>query len=351
MKESLLGSRKNYLIVGRAATGIWLILRSLGIKGKKVLYPANICYAAIYPAVYAENEPVFCDVDGVSGNLTLQLIRDRIEADKEIVVLVLPHMYGNPVQEIEAIKEFCRNRNVILIEDCASAMGAFVHGKRVGTFGDYVIYSTGYAKTIELGYGGIITSDYDLSDMERLYHELPLYSEISGYNQEFFSKLYRLIRNDKKQTLAPYLYQGFYANVKDMYVYQIDKEKEDEIKNALPQLEALVAIRQKNRKLYDELLKETECMKRYRFAEGAVPWRYNLLVSEKRKELIDYILERKLPVSDWYPDVTEIFGKRGTFANTRRMEEQIINFPLSVEQEKIQKICNTVNAFWEEKEV
>lgn len=351
MGTNLLENKKNYLIVGRAATGIYLILESLGISGKKVLFPANICYAAIYPAVYAGNQPAFCDVDAASGNLTLDLVYKKVEEETDVAALVLPHMYGNPVKEIAAIKAFCAKNNILLIEDCAAAMGASIAGEQVGQFGDYVIYSTGYAKTIELGFGGIVASDCDLQKMERLYRQLPGYSEESEYNQAFFSKLYRLIRNDKQQTIAPFLYRGLYENVKDIYIYQISSEKDDEIKTALLRLEKEVAIRRENYQLYNELLNENGYIEKYVFEEGAVPWRYNLFVTKKRKEFISYILEQGLPISDWYPDVTEIFGVKGELPNTRSMEEKIINFPLNIEQEEIRKICYAVNTFFEEKEV
>ena len=347
MKKDILSIKKYHIVVSRAATGIYLILKSLGIEGKKVLFPANICYAAIYPAVYAGNEPVFCDVDAGSGNLTLSLIEGMVNTTSEIVVLVLPHMYGNPVEEIKEIKDFCIRHGILLIEDCASAMGASIEGENVGRFGDYVIYSTGYAKTVDVGFGGIIASDHELDEMQKMYKQLPMQSKQSERNQEFFSKLYRLIRNEKKQTLAPFLYNGLYENVKDMYVYQIEPEKEKAIIDALFRLEDEIVIRRENYELYNRLIKENDCIKKYAFTEGAVPWRYNLLVLANRKELIAYSLEKGLPISDWYPDVTEIFGVTEIFPNTKSMEEKIINFPLNIDREKIQMICSTVNAFFE----
>lgn len=347
MKKEILCMKKHHIVVSRAATGIYLILKSLGIEGKKILFPANICYAAIYPAVYAGNEPVFCDVDAESGNLTFAFIEEIVNKTSGIAALVLPHMYGNPVQEINEIKDFCAKQEILLIEDCASAMGASVNGKMTGSFGDYVIYSTGYAKTVEVGFGGIVASDHNLDEMEKMYRQLPMQSEQSEWNQEFFSKLYRLIRNEKKQTLAPFLYQGLYENVKDMYIYQIKPEKENQIRDALLRLEEEIRIHRENCRLYHQLIKENAYIRKYTFEEGAVPWRYNFFVLENRKEFIAYCLEKGLPISDWYPDVTELFGATEVFSNTRSMEEKIINFPLNIDKEKIQMICSTVNAFFE----
>ena len=255
-------------------------------------------------------------------------------------------MYGNPVKEIREIKEFCKEHDILLIEDCASAMGAFVGKEQVGTFGDYVIYSTGYAKTIELGYGGIVASDYELDKMKALYQEIPMLTEESEQNQAFFSKLYRLIRNHKEQTLSRFLYQGLYHNVKDMYIYRIEEEKEDSIKMGLQELETVVNTRRENYELYRSLIVGNEFLEEYEFEEGAVPWRYNLFVLIEREAFIEYLLEHKVPVSDWYPDVTDIFGIEEVFPNTKSMEEKLINFPLNVEKEEIQRICHIINTFF-----
>ena len=74
MKKSIIEMKRNHIITGRAATGIYLIFKALGIKDRKVLFPANICYAAIYPVVYSGNIPVFSDVEPKSGNLSLQFV-------------------------------------------------------------------------------------------------------------------------------------------------------------------------------------------------------------------------------------------------------------------------------------
>ena len=59
--------RKNSLFVGRAATAIYLILKTL-MEEKEVILPSNICYAAVYPIIYSNNVPVFVDVDKRTGN-------------------------------------------------------------------------------------------------------------------------------------------------------------------------------------------------------------------------------------------------------------------------------------------
>ena len=42
---------------------------------------------------------------------------------------------------MDKIQKFCNEKNIILIEDCAQALGAEISGRKVGTFGDYSCFS------------------------------------------------------------------------------------------------------------------------------------------------------------------------------------------------------------------
>ena len=44
------------------------------------------------------------------------------------------HLLGQPAK-INEIKEFCKEKNLILVEDCCESMGAKVGGIKIGNFG------------------------------------------------------------------------------------------------------------------------------------------------------------------------------------------------------------------------
>lgn len=54
--------------------------------------------------------------------------------------LFVYHQYGFP-QNMDAILEFARAKNLLVIEDCAHAAFSSYKGKRLGTFGDFSVYS------------------------------------------------------------------------------------------------------------------------------------------------------------------------------------------------------------------
>lgn len=344
----MLQLRNNSMVVGRAATGIYLIFQIQKKKGK-VLYPANICYAAIYPAIYAGMSPIFCDTDPKSGNVTYKIVEKVLRNEPDICAMVIPHMYGNPVTDIGQIQDICHKRGILLVEDCASAMGATIGGKQIGCYGDYVIYSTGYAKTIDLGYGGIVSSDLPLDSLHEIYRRLPLYSSQIEENEAFFSKIYRLVRNNEKQTISKYIFAGLRENLKDMFVYRINTDLEEKLISHLCDLEKIVDQRRMNLHKYQTYIKECSLLEQYVFEDGAVPWRFNLLVSPKiRKDLITYLLEKSVPVSDWYPSVSEMFGDIGEYIGVSKIEHEIINFPLLLPEVEIKRICFEINRFMED---
>ena len=48
-------------VTGRGGAAVWLVLRRTAPRGV-LLAPANLCYAALYPALYAGWSVRFCDV-------------------------------------------------------------------------------------------------------------------------------------------------------------------------------------------------------------------------------------------------------------------------------------------------
>jgi perosamine synthetase len=68
-------------------------------------------------------------------------------------VLFLIHYVGFP-QNVEAIAQWCRERGIILVEDCALAFLSKAGGRDLGTFGDYSIFCL--YKSLPVPNGGVL---------------------------------------------------------------------------------------------------------------------------------------------------------------------------------------------------
>ncbi len=333
---------RNHIFVSRASTAIYIVLKTLGFQGRKILVPANICYAAVYPIIYSGNIPIFCDVKKTSGNVTFEICVKHAE---EVDGMLLPHMYGNPIKHIDKIAALCNEKNLLLIEDCASAMGAYSAGRLCGSWGDFSVFSLGYSKTLDIGSGGILFSNHDLGKFEENYKALPKKTSLEEQNEAFFSKLYRLIRNNTQQELSHYIWRGLLPGLKKTFVHY-EPGIETKIKDALEDLDIIISQRKTEMELYKKFLPPCKYFEIYAYEKSAVPWRFSLIAEPAfRKELIAYFLEHNLPVSDWYPVVTPIFGISGEFPGAGYMEKRLINFPLLIGEEQIYRICKGINYF------
>ncbi len=334
-------SAKNMLCVSRAATAIYLILKENNIFGKNVLVPANICYAAVYPIISSGNTPAFCDIDDIYGNVSAR----SVQSQNNISAAIIPHMYGNPVKDIKKIKDHFRKNNILFIEDCACALGASIDGHMCGDHGDYSIFSTGYAKTIDLGAGGIICSDRDLSHIEQMYMQLHEKNDTDEANEQHFSKLYRQIRNNPDQGKSSNIWNELGGNVKDIFINRIPGI-DSIIRNGLEDWESVVKTRREKYSLYLSLLEKSKTMDPMPLSDGASPWRFSMLVSsDLHRPLIDHLLERNVPVSDWYPNVTPLFGAKEEFERIDGAEKRIINLPLLIDDQTITEYCRLINSF------
>ncbi len=340
MKKKLFKDfKKNYLITGRGATAIYLVFCNENLRDIDVIVPANICYAAIYPIIASGNHVIFSDVDRYSGNLSLALLQ-KYKTDQTKAVIV-PHMYGNSVVDLDNIKKWCHDNDIILIEDCASSLGG--HDEKYGDLGccgDYVVYSFGHSKIVDIGKGGFLSSDRDLRKAEEALKKLPFFNDEIRKLEDELSARYRDAR---------YI-SGNYDRVKellkdDLFLYQSDSFEEIyELINNEELINRCIGQHLNNYALYDENI--TDCFNRYIYNQGSVPWRFSLLLDQKnRKKIIKTLLEDKLPVSDWYPNVTDLFyDVKRPFENVDIMENELVNFPLDIERDIILKICIKINS-------
>lgn len=102
--------------------------------------------------------PLFIDITSSTQLTSLQSVHEGVAAGAK--ALIITHLYGMPVSEIQQIANFCSQNSVFLIEDCAQAHGAKVGGTHVGTFGDLSTFSFYPTKNLgALGDGGMVATN------------------------------------------------------------------------------------------------------------------------------------------------------------------------------------------------
>lgn len=138
-----------------ATEGLFSIFEIIGLAhGDEVIMPTIGFVATASAVCNVGAKPVFCDVDLRTLNMTMQSI-EAVFTNRTKAILV--NHYGGYPAEMEKIADLCHSRGIYLIEDAACAIGSSINGKKVGTFGDFAVWSFDSMKIlVSGGDGGMI---------------------------------------------------------------------------------------------------------------------------------------------------------------------------------------------------
>ena len=144
-------------------------LEFFNIKGKTVLCPSNTFMATPLSIIKAGGSVEFVDCNKDDLCMSVDDLRQKIDIYKPVAIWVV-HIGGHIAFQIEEIAKLCKEKGIILLEDCAHAHGASWNGRKAGTWGDAGIYSFYATKTISTGEGGmLVTNNVDLVEFAKRY--------------------------------------------------------------------------------------------------------------------------------------------------------------------------------------
>lgn len=194
------------------------------------------CFIALYPIVANGHTPVFIDIDAQ----TLNMSEEALIKGTDIQVVQTIYLGGNPMKMDKVIK-WAKANNVIIIEDCAQALGASYQGKNVGSFGNYAVASA--VKNVYGVCGGLLIGDCAINqgDCKNVSKAVMVYKRIKRWLEKR--------ANAKSIGLWNGLYGGL-LRLKDTQengfsnvVHRLPEKIEREIRERLGQLDAINAVR------------------------------------------------------------------------------------------------------------
>lgn len=142
--------------VSSGGAALLAILEYLQVRGKQVIVPANTFWATPLAARRAGAEVVYADCNREDLCLSVEDLHRKVTRDTKVVCVV--HIGGHIAFQIEDIAAFCRERDIMLVEDCAHAHGGSWNGKSGGDYGFAGAYSFYATKTMPTGEGGMVVS-------------------------------------------------------------------------------------------------------------------------------------------------------------------------------------------------
>ncbi len=145
-------------------SSLLLALRLAGVKpGDEVITTPLTCTATNWPILALGAKIVWADVNPVTCNIDIDSVLSKITDRTKAIMFV--HWGGYPV-DVDALSSrvisFTGGRNIPLIEDCAHALGATLHGQFVGTFGNLSCFSLQAIKHITTVDGGLLFTSKEL---------------------------------------------------------------------------------------------------------------------------------------------------------------------------------------------
>ena len=168
--------------VSSGTTALQTALVALGIKkGDEVIVPNFTFGASINSIINSGATPVIAEVEKETWTIDVTKLKEYISPLTKAIMPV--HIYGQPCK-MDEIKKFAKDNKLLLVEDCAEALGAKYKNKLIGSGSDCCCFSFFANKAITTGEGGMavfkspeiakkakILINHGLSNQTRYYHE------------------------------------------------------------------------------------------------------------------------------------------------------------------------------------
>ena len=352
---------------GRSA--FYAILEALsgaeGLRaGQKVLLQAFTCNAAINPVLWANLKPIYVDADKQTFNINIDDLTAKIGPETlgrsptgEPKILMVQHTFGQPVN-MDEINLIVRQNNLILIEDCAHALGAEFNNQKVGVFGKAAFYSFSRDKVISSVYGGMaVTNDPSLAEkIQRMKGEFGMPS----YWWIFQQLLHPILLNYLILPIYNFLDLGKIFLVLSQWLHILSKAvhwkekrglRPDYFPKALPNALAIMALnqfskldkfyehRKKTFDYYAENLKNTSFVLPVREEKSKSSYLRFTVQHPKAHDIIYTAWHKEnILLGDWYTTpiapydtkLEEMQYKTGTCPNAEWLAKKTLNLPTHV---------------------
>jgi dTDP-4-amino-4,6-dideoxygalactose transaminase len=143
--------------VNSGTDALHLALLAAGVgAGDEVIVPAFTFFASAEAVSYTGARPVFADIDAATFNLDPRSLEKCLSPRTKAVIAV--HLFGQ-CAALDAISRLCKERGLVLVEDCAQSLGADYDGRRGGSWGDFGCFSFYPTKNLgAAGDAGLITT-------------------------------------------------------------------------------------------------------------------------------------------------------------------------------------------------
>ncbi len=341
---------------GRAATALYraytVARHSAGAKAQaaEVILPSISCATPANAALLAGVTPRFADVDPHTGMPTLQSIQDRWTPQTCAVVFI--HLFGQTA-DLRPLAEWCRTKNVLLIEDLAQALGARLpDGSAAGSVGDLSVYSFNPTKILECGGGALLIRSQKLAPIcAELSESDPVPPEIDEGRARTLALSYRNLHHSLVgllRTRAVDEVSSAFLKLQPAFraLYLRRMKDPAALVGAWAQLPNLLQHRYRNAQEYEGALAGENWQQIGRGQPSGVCWRYSLLVNfpEKLVDFSEAVRRDGFHVSNLYWPVNDFFRPSDACPQAAQFARRIVNLWVdqTVDRQWVQKCAQSL---------
>jgi len=328
---------KYAVALNSCTAALHLSMLAIGIKsGDEVIVPTMTFAATANAIIHADGRPVFVDCEKDTMNLSPKDIEKKITPKTKAILPV--HFAGRPCN-MDAIMDIAKKHRLKVIEDCAHAIEAEYHGKKIGTFGDLGCFSFYVTKNIVTGEGGML-----ITDNEEYTNQIKVLA-LHGMSKDAWKRF-----SDSGYKHYQVVYAGYKYNMMDIQaaigIHQ------------LPRINEYWKKRQKIWNLYNDAFKDLPVFKPAPI-ESNTKHAYHLYtllldidnLKITRDKFLDEMTKQNIGVGVHYialhlhPYYQKKFGyKKGDFPNAEWISDRTVSLPLSTKlsDKDIKDVIDTV---------
>ena len=267
-------------------------------------------------------KPVFVDISPETLTLDFDLIKKAITPNTKAVIFV--QLFGCS-QDLSELKSFLKEKNIILIEDAAQALGSKVNNLNGGEQGDLSCISFDPTKIISaFGTGGVVLTN----------------------NQAYYDKLTKLIHHGRNQN-GEFEILGYNSKISELNASIINL-----------QLENLDSILERNNNIANQYFAELSNNKNIKILKpnsNQFSTYHKFVIqtrdrNELRKHLNNNGIETKIHYSTLLHEqklLKSFEFKTHNLQNSEYAKEKVLSLPIypNLTKEEISYICNLINNY------
>ncbi len=339
---------------------------ALRIIDKSKEYVVGVCgftCFAVYEAIVQEGYKVkYLDIEKNSLNFSFETLVSAYKNNPKLKIIFIQNTLGYPC-DIEKISKFCRENNIILVEDLAHSIGTkYNNGHEAGTVGDFVMLSFSQDKVIDRVSGGALIVR-NLKYSTKLKNiKLKSVSTNQQLKDRFYPMLVLLIRKMYVTGLGKVFHlllkkMKFLSNPMSYFdsssIHSLPASYAGIILTEFLETKKILSHRQKIAGIYARLLDRDVLSKPIADKiSSSSNLRFPIFVSN-RVDLIKHLKKSGVFVSDVWYDVPIAPKKylentdyeKGECPNSEFVSERILNLPThrNVSEKEAEQIANNIN--------